>query len=50
VSYHIREPEDVPKVVDLFRMSYERAKESAERCRERTERRYPNDEKGQRSA
>jgi hypothetical protein len=31
VSYHLREPEDVPKVVELFRISYERAKESAER-------------------
>jgi hypothetical protein len=50
VSYHIREPEDVPKVVELFRMSYERAKESPERRRERTERRYPNDEQAQRSA
>jgi hypothetical protein len=29
VSYHIREPEDVPRVVELFRMSYDRAKESA---------------------
>jgi hypothetical protein len=44
VSYHIREPEDVPKVVELFRMSYERAKESPERRRERTELRNPNDE------
>ena len=25
VSYHIREPEDVPGVVELFRMNYERA-------------------------
>ena len=44
VSYHIREPEDVPSVVELFRMSYERAKASAERRRERTERRHPHDE------
>src|ERR687893_673166 len=40
VSYHIREPEDVPGAVELFRMSYERAKESAERRKERTGRRY----------
>ena len=40
VSYHIREPEDVPGVVELFRMCYERAKEAAERRRERTERTY----------
>jgi hypothetical protein len=40
VSYHLREPEDVPGVVELFRMSYERAKEAAERRRERTERTY----------
>ena len=33
VSYHIREPEDVPGVVELFRMNYERAKGSAERRR-----------------
>jgi hypothetical protein len=33
VSYHIREPEDVPGVVELFRMNYERAKISAERRR-----------------
>jgi hypothetical protein len=33
VSYHIREPEDVPRVVELFRMNYERAKASAERRR-----------------
>jgi hypothetical protein len=50
VSYHIREPEDVPKVVALFRMSYERAIVAADRRRERTERRYPNDEQVQRSA
>jgi hypothetical protein len=31
VSYHVREPEDVPRVVELLRMSYDRAKESAER-------------------
>jgi Family of unknown function (DUF5519) len=50
VSYHIREPDDVPRVVELFRMSYERAKESAGRRGERTERRYSNDEQGERSA
>jgi hypothetical protein len=50
VSYHIREPEDVPKVVELFRISYERAKESAERRKESTEHNYSNDEQGQRSA
>jgi hypothetical protein len=50
VSHHIREPEDVPKVLELFRMNYERAKESAERRRERTARRYSNSEQGQRSA
>jgi hypothetical protein len=33
VSYHIREPEDVSRVVDLFRMNHERAKASAERRR-----------------
>ncbi len=31
VSYHIREPGDVPGAVELFRMSYDRAKASAER-------------------
>ncbi len=50
VSYHTREPEDVPGAVELFRISYERAKESAERRKERTEGRYSNDEQGQRSA
>jgi Luciferase len=50
VSYHIREPEDVPKVVELFRMSYERARESAERRKPRTERRYSGNQQGQRSA
>ncbi len=50
VSYHIREPEDVPKVLELFRISYERAKESAERRKVRTKRKYPNDKQGQRSA
>ena len=50
VSYHIREPEDVPGVVELFRMSYKRAKESAGRRRQRSERKYPNNERGQRSA
>ena len=50
VSYHIREPEDVPKVVELFRMSYERARESAERRRVRTGRGNINDEQSQRSA
>ncbi len=50
VSYYIREPKDVSRVVDLFRMSYERARVAAERRREKTERsRYSNDERGQRS-
>ncbi len=31
VSYRIREPEDVPGAVELFRLSYERAKAAAER-------------------
>jgi len=50
VSYHVREPEDVPEVVELFHMSYEGAKESAERRKERTERRYATDEQGKGSA
>ncbi|MCA1687130.1 MAG: DUF5519 family protein [Actinobacteria bacterium] len=50
VSYHIREPEDVPGAVELFRMSYERAKVAVERRKERTERRYSNGEQGERSA
>lgn len=33
VSYHIRELEDVPGVVELFRMNYEHAKAFAERRR-----------------
>ena len=33
VSYHIRESEDVPRAVELFRMNYEGAKASAERRR-----------------
>jgi Family of unknown function (DUF5519) len=44
VSCHFRKPEDVPKVVELFRMSYERAIVAAERRKQRTERRYSNDE------
>lgn len=31
VSYHVRELGDVPGAVELFRMSYDRAKASAER-------------------
>lgn len=31
VSYRVRGPEDVPGAVDLFRMSYERAKSAADR-------------------
>jgi Family of unknown function (DUF5519) len=31
VSYRIREPEDVPGAVELFRLSYDRAKSAAER-------------------
>jgi Family of unknown function (DUF5519) len=50
VSYHIREPEDVLRVVKLFRMSYERAKVSAERRAQRSEPPYSHDERGQRSA
>jgi hypothetical protein len=50
VSYHIREPEDMPGVVELFRMSYECTKESAERRRERNERRFSNDKQDERSA
>ncbi|CAN5204517.1 hypothetical protein BH24ACT19_BH24ACT19_03340 [soil metagenome] len=44
VSYHIREPEDVPGAVELFRMNYERAKVAVERRKERTERRNSDDE------
>ena len=40
----------MPKVVELFRMSYASAKESAERRRERTEGRYSHGEQDQRSA
>ena len=50
VSYHIREPEDVRRVVELFRMSYERAKTVAERRRQRTKGSYAHGEQGQRSA
>ena len=50
VSYHIREPEDVRRVVELFRMSYERAKTAAERRRQRTKGSYAHGEQGQRSA
>jgi hypothetical protein len=31
VSYYFRGPEDLPGAVDLFRMSYERARAAAER-------------------
>ena len=44
VSYHIREPVDVPRVVELFRRSYDRARAAAERRNERTEREYASDE------
>lgn len=33
VSYHIRDQEDVPGAVELFRMNYDRAKHAAERRR-----------------
>ncbi len=36
-SYQIRTPEDLPGVVKLFCMSYERAKATAARRKERTE-------------
>jgi Family of unknown function (DUF5519) len=35
VSYHIRRPEDVRGALDLFRMSYERARAAAARREER---------------
>ena len=41
VSYYLLGPEDVSGAVDLFRMSYERAKVAAERHKERIERRSP---------
>ena len=44
VSYHVRGPADVPEVVKLFRMSYDRAREAAERRGERSERGYSSDE------
>ena len=44
VSYHVRGPADVPEVVKLFRMSYDRARAAAERRNERTEREYSSDE------
>jgi hypothetical protein len=50
VSYHIREREDVQRVVTLFRMSYERALETAERRSQRTESRHSHGEQDQRSA
>ena len=34
VSYQVRVPEDVPRVVELFRMGYDRARESADMRRE----------------
>jgi Family of unknown function (DUF5519) len=37
VSCHIRELEDVPRVVELLRISYERTKASAEQHRKRIE-------------
>ena len=45
VSYHIRELEDVPGAVKLFRMNYERAKVAAERRKESTGRRNSSDER-----
>lgn len=50
VSYRIRQPEDVPRVVDLFRMSYERARAAAERRKEGPKGRYSGGEQGERSA
>ena len=44
VSYHIRVPADVPEVVRLFRMSYERARAAAERRKAKTERGYSSGE------
>ncbi|MGH3089361.1 MAG: luciferase family protein [Rubrobacteraceae bacterium] len=35
VSYGLHTPEDVPGAIELFRLSYERAKESAKRRAER---------------
>lgn len=49
VSYRIRQPEDALRVVDLFRMSYERARAAAERRKEGPKRRYSDDEQGERS-
>ncbi len=45
VSYHVRGPADVPEVVKLFRMSYDRAREAAERRGERSERGYSGDKR-----
>ena len=45
VSYHIQGPADVPEVVKLLRMSYERARAAAERRREQTGRGHPSDER-----
>ena len=45
VSYYIRGPADVAEVVRLFRMSYDRAREAAERRRERTERGHSSDDR-----
>jgi hypothetical protein len=44
VSYRIRESADVSGAVELFRMSYDRAKVAAERRKERPESRKSNDE------
>ena len=44
VSYYIREPADVPEVVRLFRMSYDRARAAAERRKVNTERGYSSGE------
>jgi hypothetical protein len=42
VSYYIRGPEDVERALELFRMNYDRARQSAERRGVN-----PEDEKGQ---
>jgi Family of unknown function (DUF5519) len=36
VSYTMRQPEDVPRVVELFRLSYDRTRDTAEARRSRT--------------
>lgn len=48
MSYHVREPEDVPGIVELFRINYERLRAREGLCGRSQSGRFANNDVGKR--